>query len=69
MVLTKIIINTVLLRIHFCFKKIKRIFSDCMSFLYYICRKRVIRVNSTEDDVHLVHREMGIGTQTKSVQV
>lgn len=37
-----------------------------ISFSY---RKRVIRVNSTEDDVHLVHRELGVGKQTKSVQV
>lgn len=33
------------------------------------CRKRVNRVNSTEDDVHLVHRELGVDKQTKSVQV
>lgn len=40
-------------------------------FLFYFCtcRKRVIRVNSTEDDVNLVHREHGIGKQTKSIQV
>lgn len=39
-----------------------------VSFSFY--RKRVInRVNSTEDDVHLVHSEKGIGKQTKSVQV
>lgn len=32
-------------------------------------RKRVIRAHSTEDDVHLVHRELDVGKQTKSVQV
>ncbi|XP_062701154.1 cadherin-86C isoform X1 [Aedes albopictus] len=37
--------------------------------LYAATRKRVIRVNSIEDDVHLVHREQGIGKQSKSVQV
>ncbi|XP_058444287.1 cadherin-86C isoform X2 [Malaya genurostris] len=37
--------------------------------LYAATRKRVIRVNSIEDDVHLVHREQVIGKQSKSVQV
>lgn len=31
-------------------------------------RKRVIRVNSTEDDVHLVVREKAIGRENKSTQ-
>ncbi|XP_055642619.1 cadherin-86C isoform X2 [Toxorhynchites rutilus septentrionalis] len=37
--------------------------------LYAATRKRVIRINSIEDDVHLVHREQTIGKQSKSVQV
>ncbi|XP_055601879.1 cadherin-86C isoform X2 [Uranotaenia lowii] len=37
--------------------------------LYAATRKRVVRINSIEDDVHLVHREQGIGKQSKSVQV
>ncbi|XP_049545284.1 cadherin-86C isoform X3 [Anopheles darlingi] len=32
-------------------------------------RKRILRVNNIEDDVHLVHRKQGIGKQSKSVQV
>lgn len=31
-------------------------------------RKRVIRVNSTEDDVHLVVRDKGLGRENKSTQ-
>lgn len=39
-------------------------------FFYFTCRKNVIRDRSTEDDVHLVHRELDVGKQTnKSVQV
>ncbi|XP_037916854.1 cadherin-86C isoform X2 [Hermetia illucens] len=37
--------------------------------LYSAASKRVINVGSTEDDVHLVHRENANGKQTKSVQV
>ncbi|XP_055377610.1 cadherin-86C [Condylostylus longicornis] len=37
--------------------------------LYNAASKRVINVNNTEDDVHLVHRESAHGRQTKSVQV
>lgn len=43
-----------------------------MSFFHFVCfdcRKSVIRDHSTEDDVHLVHRELDVGKQTKSVQV
>ncbi|GBP67367.1 Cadherin-related family member 1 [Eumeta japonica] len=36
--------------------------------LYMPPRKRVIRVNSTEDDVHLVVREKGVGRENKSTQ-
>uniref|UniRef100_A0A182MS56 Cadherin domain-containing protein n=1 Tax=Anopheles culicifacies TaxID=139723 RepID=A0A182MS56_9DIPT len=32
-------------------------------------RKRILRVNNIEDDVHLVHRKQGLGKQSKSVQV
>ncbi|GAB0091959.1 cadherin-86C-like [Sergentomyia squamirostris] len=37
--------------------------------LYGFSKKRVIRVSSTEDDVHLVHRDKGNTKETKSVQV
>ncbi|XP_068632307.1 cadherin-86C [Battus philenor] len=36
--------------------------------LYMPPRKRVIRVNSTEDDVHLVVRDKGLATENKSMQ-
>ncbi|CAH2233596.1 jg16184 [Pararge aegeria aegeria] len=36
--------------------------------LYMPPRKRVIRVNSTEDDVHLVVRDKGVGRENKSTQ-
>ncbi|XP_072939232.1 cadherin-86C-like [Epargyreus clarus] len=36
--------------------------------LYMPPRKRVIRVNSTEDDVHLVVRDKGLGRENKSTQ-
>ncbi|XP_052869499.1 cadherin-86C [Anopheles cruzii] len=32
-------------------------------------RKRILRVNNIEDDVHLVQRKQGIGKKSKSVQV
>ncbi|XP_058063242.1 cadherin-86C [Anopheles bellator] len=32
-------------------------------------RKRILRVNNIEDDVHLVHSKQGIGKKSKSVQV
>lgn len=38
-------------------------------YLFSPCRKSVIRDHSTEDDVHLVHRELDVDKQTKSVQV
>lgn len=48
-------------------------FTDCvnmsLSLFFVYCRKSVIRARSTEDDVHLVHRELDVGKQTKSVQV
>ncbi|XP_075147348.1 cadherin 86C isoform X2 [Haematobia irritans] len=37
--------------------------------LYGATSKRIVNINRTEDDVHLVHREMANGKQTKSVQV
>lgn len=36
--------------------------------LYMPPRKRVIRVNSTEDDVHLVVRDKGLGRENKATQ-
>ncbi|XP_052756113.1 cadherin-86C [Galleria mellonella] len=36
--------------------------------LYMPPRKRVIRVNSTEDDVHLVVRDKGLGRENKTTQ-
>lgn len=38
------------------------------SFFFY-CSKRIVNIIKTEDDVHLVHREMANGKQAKSVQV
>ncbi|XP_039969128.1 cadherin-86C isoform X2 [Bactrocera tryoni] len=37
--------------------------------LYGIASKRIVNIIKTEDDVHLVHREMANGKQAKSVQV
>ncbi|XP_054734543.1 cadherin-86C [Anastrepha obliqua] len=37
--------------------------------LYGSASKRIVNVSRTEDDVHLVHREMANGKQAKSVQV
>ncbi|XP_052835038.1 cadherin-86C isoform X1 [Drosophila gunungcola] len=37
--------------------------------LYGAATKRIVNISRTEDDVHLVHREMANGKQTKSVQV
>lgn len=37
--------------------------------LFFSCSKRIVNISKTEDDVHLVHREMANGKQTKSVQV
>uniref|UniRef100_A0A1A9UX43 Cadherin domain-containing protein n=1 Tax=Glossina austeni TaxID=7395 RepID=A0A1A9UX43_GLOAU len=37
--------------------------------LYGATSKRIVNISRTEDDVHLVHREMANGKQTKSVQV
>ncbi|XP_059219836.1 cadherin-86C isoform X4 [Stomoxys calcitrans] len=37
--------------------------------LYGATSKRIVNISRTEDDVHLVHREMPNGKQTKSVQV
>ncbi|XP_030564312.1 cadherin-86C [Drosophila novamexicana] len=37
--------------------------------LYNATTKRIVNISKTEDDVHLVHREMANGKQTKSVQV
>ncbi|XP_030081615.1 cadherin-86C [Drosophila hydei] len=37
--------------------------------LYGAATKRIVNISRTEDDVHLVHREMANGNQTKSVQV
>ncbi|XP_036321242.1 cadherin-86C-like [Rhagoletis pomonella] len=37
--------------------------------LYGGASKRIVNISSTEDDVHLVHREMANGKQAKSVQV
>lgn len=44
--------------------------SSNLSIFSYYCSKRIININNTEDDVHLVHRELSNkGKQTKSVQV
>lgn len=40
-----------------------------LSLYFYICRKRIIRISSGEDDVNLVHREQTLGKESKSVQV
>ncbi|XP_064554419.1 cadherin-86C isoform X2 [Drosophila montana] len=37
--------------------------------LYNATTKRIVNISKTEDDVHLVHREMANGKHTKSVQV
>ncbi|XP_051862592.1 cadherin-86C isoform X2 [Drosophila albomicans] len=37
--------------------------------LYGATTKRIVNISKTEDDVHLVHREMANGKHTKSVQV
>ncbi|EDW83990.2 uncharacterized protein Dwil_GK13902 [Drosophila willistoni] len=37
--------------------------------LYGAATKRIVNISRTEDDVHLVHREMANGKHTKSVQV
>ncbi|KAM7360298.1 cadherin 86C isoform 2-T13 [Cochliomyia hominivorax] len=37
--------------------------------LYGATSKRIVNISRTEDDVHLVHREIANGKQTKSVQV
>ncbi|TDG42627.1 hypothetical protein AWZ03_010955 [Drosophila navojoa] len=37
--------------------------------LYGAATKRIVNISRTEDDVHLVHREMANGNHTKSVQV
>ncbi|XP_017465171.1 PREDICTED: cadherin-86C [Rhagoletis zephyria] len=37
--------------------------------LYGGASKRIVNISSTEDDVHLVHREMANGKQAKSVQL
>jgi len=37
--------------------------------LFFSCSKRIVNISKTEDDVHLVHREMANGKHTKSVQV
>lgn len=37
--------------------------------LLFSCSKRIVNISRTEDDVHLVHREMANGNHTKSVQV
>jgi len=39
------------------------------NLLFFSCSKRIVNISRTEDDVHLVHREMANGKQTKSVQV
>ncbi|XP_059611324.1 cadherin-86C-like [Phlebotomus argentipes] len=57
-----LLIALLILTLMFCF-----ICSWCP--LYGFSKKRVIRVSSTEDDVHLVHRDKGNTKETKSVQV
>uniref|UniRef100_A0A6B2EKW7 Cadherin domain-containing protein n=1 Tax=Phlebotomus kandelakii TaxID=1109342 RepID=A0A6B2EKW7_9DIPT len=62
LVFLALLIALLILTLMFCF-----ICSWCP--LYGFSKKRVIRVSSTEDDVHLVHRDKGNTKETKSVQV
>lgn len=47
-------------------------FNHKLSFynpFFFYCSKRIVNIIKTEDDIHLVHREMANGKQAKSVQV